>query len=317
MRCNQKDGVRYVMLRAKDYFLLLVVYASILAAVLFPRLGEAFQPYPQQFLMVLFFLSFLTVQLDEIGTLLKRSVGTVALFTLFKLLLLPAAIYFLFLFLAPAYAPSALLLAAVSTGVTAPFISNVVGGNSALVMVMVVVTSPLVPLTLPLLVEIFLGQTVALSFAGMIRMLATVILIPIIAVEILRRFAPRALPPLMKLNYPISLVLFAVINLGVFSQYADFFRREPVLLIEATAVATLLCGLFAVPGCLLFRKGPVEDRIAGAVAAGNINNVLVIVFASRFFGPLEPTVAAMYLIPYFAVIIPLRFYKTRARGAGR
>ncbi len=302
------------MLRAKDYVLLLVVYTSILAAVLFPDLGEPFRPYPQHLLMLVFFLSFLTVRLDEIGALLKRSPGAIVIFTLFKLILLPAAVYGLFLVLAPAYAMSALLLAAVSTGVTAPFISGVVGGNSALVMVMVVTTSPLVPVTLPLLIELFLGQAVELSFAGMIRMLATVIFIPIIAVEILRRWAPRTLPPLLKLNYPLSLLLFALINLGVFSQYAEFFRREPALLIEATVVATVLCALFIVPGGLLFRKGPVEDRLAGAVAAGNINNVLVIVFASRFFGPLEPTVAAMYLIPYFAVIIPLRLYRTRGRS---
>lgn len=305
------------MLRAKDYFLLLVVYASILAAVLFPGLGSVFQPYPQHFLMVLFFLSFLTVRLDEIGTILRRSPGVIAGFTLFKLVLLPGAVYFLFLFLAPAYAPSALLLAAVSTGVTAPFISNVVGGNSALVMVLVVVTSPLVPLTLPLLAELFLGQTVDLSFSGMIRMLATVIFVPIAAVEILRRWAPRTLPPLLKWNYPISLVLFVLINLGVFSRYADFFRREPALLAEAAGVAMLLAALFALPGCLLFRRGPVADRLAGAVAACNINNVLVIVFASRFFGPLEPTVAALYLIPYFAVIIPLRIYGARARASRR
>jgi predicted Na+-dependent transporter len=90
------------MLRAKDYVLLLVVYASILAAVLFPDLGEPFRPYPQHLLMLVFFLSFLTVRLDEIGSVLKRSPGAVVLFTLFKLILLPAAVYGLFLVLAPA-----------------------------------------------------------------------------------------------------------------------------------------------------------------------------------------------------------------------
>mgnify|MGYP007111973671 FL=1 len=31
---------------------------------------------------------------------------------------------------------------------------------------------------------------------------------------------------------------------------------------------------------------------------GNMNNVLVIVFASAFFGPIEPLVPAMYIIPF-------------------
>jgi BASS family bile acid:Na+ symporter len=69
-----------------------------------------------------------------------------------------------------------------------------------------VTTSPLVPVTLPVLAELFLGQAVSLSFTSMLRMLATVIFVPIIAVEILRRWAPRTLPPLLKLNYPLSLL---------------------------------------------------------------------------------------------------------------
>lgn len=43
----------------------------------------------------------------------------------------------------------------------------------------------------------------------------------------------------------------------------------------------------------------------------NMNNVLVIVFSSQFFGPIEPMVAAMYMIPFFAVVIPLRYYRYR------
>jgi BASS family bile acid:Na+ symporter len=49
---------------------------------------------------------------------------------------------------------------------------------------------------------------------------------------------------------------------------------------------------------------------------GNINNVLVIVFASEFFGPVEPLVAAMYMIPFFVIVIPLRCYHHRKTMTG-
>ena len=51
--------------------------------------------------------------------------------------------------------------------------------------------------------------------------------------------------------------------------------------------------------------------MAGAVMLGNVNNVLVIVFSSEFFGPVEPLVAAMYMIPFFVIVIPLRYYRHR------
>ena len=59
-----------------------------------------------------------------------------------------------------------------------------------------------------------------------------------------------------------------------------------------------------------------ENQLAGAVMLGNMNNVLVIVFSSEFFGPIEPIVAAMYIIPFFGLVMPLRYYSHwRARAA--
>jgi len=37
-----------------------------------------------------------------------------------------------------------------------------------------------------------------------------------------------------------------------------------------------------------------------------LNNVLVLVFSSQFFGPMAATLAAMYMFPFFAMIIPIR-----------
>ncbi len=304
------------MFRLKDFILLLVIFSSMLAGILFPRSGTVFQPYLQQFLMVFVFLSFLPIRLDDIWTLLKDSPRMFSAFVVFKILILPLAIYALFLAVAPTYAASALLLSAISTGVTAPFISNLLGGNSALVMMMVVVTSPLIPFTLPALVALLLARYVDISFAEMFRMLALVVFVPVITVEILRRTAPRLLDGIMTIRYPLSLALFALLNLGVFSRYSDFFFQEPMAIFGASIVATVLGIIYSFLGVLFFLKKPMPDRIAGAVSMMNVNNVLVIVFASRFFGPLEPTVAAMYILPYFFLIIPLRIYQGRGAGKG-
>jgi BASS family bile acid:Na+ symporter len=37
-----------------------------------------------------------------------------------------------------------------------------------------------------------------------------------------------------------------------------------------------------------------------------MNNVLIIVFSSQFFGPLAPTLAAVYILPFFLMIVPAR-----------
>jgi bile acid:Na+ symporter, BASS family len=298
-------------LHLKDILLVLVVISSMAAAIIFPDFAARFKVFPFYCLMINFFLSYLSIDLASVWKALKGYSTQIFVFTVMKLAILPVIIYFVFHSIAPDYALSALLLTAVSTGVVAPMISNMVGGNSALVLVVVVITSALSPFTLPALIKAVVAKEVTISFLSMLRMLATVIFIPIAIVEIIRYVLPRLVAPILKIQFPVSLLLFGLINLGVFYRYAPFFEKEPSVIIIATAVAFFLAAIYCVVGILFFRRGRVENQLAGAVMLGNINNVLVIVFSSEFFGPLEPLVAAMYMIPFFVIVIPLRYYHHR------
>lgn len=301
------------MIRANDLILLVVLFSSMVAGILAPDFGAHFQPYPLYLMMAFFFLSLLPIRLDAIWDTLRKGWVFIAFLTAVKIVLLPAAVYGLFHAVFPEYALGALLLTGISTGVVAPFISNLVGANSALVLVLVVVTSPLVPFTLPVLVKLLSEQAMALSLFAMIRMLALVVFIPVLVVEVLRRIVPRLLEAIDRRRFPISLVLFATINLAVFSKYSVYFHQRPSTILVATVVAGVLAAIYLGVGMILSRQRSLEDQLASAVSLGNMNNVLVIVFAARFFSPLEPTLAAMYMIPFFGLIVPLRIYGRRSR----
>ena len=303
------------MLRLNDLILLLVVFLSMLAGILLPDFSSFFQPYPLYLMMFLLFLSFLPIKPEAVWHTIRHNGKTVLWLSFLKLIALPVVIYFLFRVFYPSYALAALLLTGISTGVVAPFISSLLNANSFLVLVMVVVSSPIVPFTLPALVKILAGQTIEISFLGMMRMLCMVIFIPILSIQVLRRLTPGLLESIMKRRFPISLFIFAIINLGIFSKYAGFFRQNPATLVEATLIAVVLGAVYVVFGILVQCKSTVENQLAASVSFGNMNNVLVIVFSSQFFGPLEPTLAAMYMIPFFGLILPLRIYK-RIRKTG-
>jgi BASS family bile acid:Na+ symporter len=298
----------------KDLILMMVVYASMVAGILCPGFCASFQPLPVYFLMVLFFLSFLSIELDDVWRTFRESSGIIAAFVILKLVVVPVILYYLFRVIAPSYAVAALLLGGISTGVVAPFVSNLVRGNSPLVLVVVVITSALIPFTLPALIKLLLSREVEISLMAMVWMLALVIFVPIAAVQVLRRLAPAFLKGVMRMNFPLSLFLFAAINLGIFSRYSDFLRQAPFTIVMATVVAIALSVIFCLTGILFFLGRPVEDQLAGAVMLGNMNNVLVLVFSSEFFTPIEPMVAAMYLIPFFGLVIPLRYYDQRRRA---
>jgi len=294
--------------RLNDVVLIVVVISSMVFAIVFPDFSSRFKEFPFYCLMINFFLSYLSIDLKAVWKTLRGHSLKILALSVLKLAVLPTVIYFIFYFIAPDYALAALLLGGVSSGVVSPMISNMVRGNSALVLIVVIITSVLVPFTLPAIIKIISAKEVAISFLAMLRMLATVIFIPIIAVEVIRYLMPRLVAPIMKIQFPLALITFALINLGVFYRYAPFFKKEPSMIILATVVASSLAAIFCVVGILVSRRSTLEDQLASVVILTNVNNVLVIVFSSEFFGPVEPLVAAMYMIPFFVVVIPLRYY---------
>lgn len=302
------------MFRLKDLVLISVLFGSMLGGILLPGFGSFFQPYPMVLLMFLLFLSLLSVRIDAIRHTVRESLLRILLLTLIKMVILPIAIYSLFRAVYPSYAIAALLLSGVSTGVLAPFISNLLKGNNALALVMVVITSPLLPFTLPVLVKLLVSRSIEISLLAMVRMLFMVIFVPIFLVELLRRLWPALLKRMMSVQFPASLFAIALINLGVFSRYADFFHQKPSTILISIFVAIFLCAAFLMVALSIQWKQPLENQMAAVASLGNVNNILVIVFSAQFFGPPEPTVAAMYQIPFFGLILPMRIYRRWQEG---
>jgi BASS family bile acid:Na+ symporter len=302
------------MFRLRDLILLIVIYSSLAAGVLFPREAGIFQSFPLYTMMSLLFLSFLSIRISEIRHTIRSSGFVISCFLFIKMILLPILIFYLFRLLWPTYSLAALLLSGISSGVVAPFISTLLLANTPLVLVMVVASSLLVPFTLPALVDFLCGQSMDISLWAMMRLLLLVVFIPVILAQGVRRFSRLLTGALMKNQFVISLFLFAITNLGIFSRYSEFFYQAPMTIVLAAAAAFVLGVLYLVSGLAVSWGRRPEDRLAAVICLGIMNNVLVIVFSSQFFTPIEPTVAAMYMIPFFGLILPLRAYRERKQG---
>ncbi len=126
----------------------------------------------------------------------------------------------------------------------------------------------------------------------------------------LRKLIPRLIEGLHRIRYPLSLILFAVTNLGVFSRYADIFRENPALIGESFMVSVGLAGFYIIAGIAVAFRRPVSEIVGTIIIFGIMNNILVIVFGSAFFRALVPAVAAVYTIPFYGLILPLRLFQS-------
>ena len=136
------------MLRIKDIVLLLVVFSSMAAGVTWPGETRFLGAYLSWILMGLLFLAFLKVVPPSIWETLRRYPSKLAMLIMTKLILLPCIIYLVMAKVIPAYALGMLLLAGVSTGLSASFFAGLVGASIPLVLAMTVLTTLLLPVTL-------------------------------------------------------------------------------------------------------------------------------------------------------------------------
>jgi BASS family bile acid:Na+ symporter len=228
------------MFSPRDFLLLAVSFGSLLIGVLAPRVCAPLQPFPVVWMMLLLFLSFLSIRIAQIWETARRSSMRIAWFLLFRMILFPVTVALLFRLIWPAYSLSALLLAGISTGAVAPFFANLLQANMAFVLVVMVASSLMVPFTLPPLVALLFGHSMEIPLLDMMRLLIMVVFIPLAVAEVLKRTAPRAVDLIRGKQFPISLTLFALTNLGVFSKLAYFFRQNLLILVTSISAAFLL-----------------------------------------------------------------------------
>ena len=296
---------------------MIVVFGSMAAGVLWPNETRKLGPFLSLFLMGMLFLAFLKVFPSEIWDTLQRYSIKLPLLILAKLIVIPLIIYPLAIKFLPAYALGLTLLAGVSTGLSAPFFSGYVGANIPLVLAMTVVTTLLLPLSLPLIVKILIGKELHFDLIGLVGFMAVLIFLPLLVSAFFRRMLPRISDWLDEYSYPISLVLFAAMNLGAFGLYAPFLRAHHSEVMIVVLVSSGLGAVLASAGVVLFWSASPLERVAAGGALGWINNVLVIVLGNYFNDPLISVLAALYMVPYYLLIIPLGHLSRGSERAGR
>lgn len=298
------------MFSLRDVFLLIVSFGAMLAGALAPGICKPFQPYPVVCMMCLLFLSFLSIRLLNIWETARQYPLRITWFLLYRMIVFPVAVALLFRLIWPAYSLSALLLTGISTGAVAPFFANLLQANMAMVLVMTVASSLLVPFTLPPLVTLLFGRSMEIPLMQMMQLLVMVVFIPLAAAETLKRWLPRLADRIRSGQFVLSLVLIGITNLGIFSKYADFFHQNIAIIAASLSAAFLVGAICLAAGWLAAWRWQLADQLGAIISLWIMNYCLVMVFSAQFFSPLEPVVAALYTLPFYALVIPVRTWRT-------
>jgi bile acid:Na+ symporter, BASS family len=285
------------------------ILASTISGIIFPSLGEFFSPYILLILGLLLFFNLIQLNFQDLISTFKKP-KFLFILCITKVLVIPVTMYFVTNQIFPKYALSVLLLSGISTGLGAPFVTNYVGGRLSIVVGMVIVTSLVVPFILPALVYILYNSEFSIPVLDMILLLVISLIVPLIGSGIIKKYLPKIATNINKSSLPISIILMALINLAIFSEFSDYFYLEFTFVTTTTVVAFALFAVFAITGYLIMnlnnRGTSMKYKISGLIAISYVNNILVTVFAQQFFGSQVAALAAFYNMPYYIGIIFLK-----------
>jgi BASS family bile acid:Na+ symporter len=110
------------------------------AGILLPATGRLIEPYILVWLGVLLFLNLLRLNSSDLAVVFKKP-RQIAVLSIIKIVVLRVGMYVLAYVVYEPFALPVLLLSGISTGLGAPFVVNIIGGQLPLVIGMIIVTS--------------------------------------------------------------------------------------------------------------------------------------------------------------------------------
>ena len=275
------------------------------AGILLPAAGRLIEPYTLVWLGALLFLNLLRLNTSDLVAQFKTPRQLVVL-SIIKLVVLPVGMYTLAYVIYEPFALPILLLSGISTGLGAPFVVNLMGGQLPLVIGMIIITSIAVPFVLPSIVYAFAHTQFEIPLQYMVFLLSIALFTPLAAGWLTKKFFPAASRFADKNSFPLSLLFIVLINWGMFAKFAGLFYSEQAFLLQTIATAFLCYAAYSLVGYVGTVGKNLEEKRAGLIAMSYINNVLVAVFAFQFFGLHVAALAALYNIPYYIGIIVIK-----------
>jgi BASS family bile acid:Na+ symporter len=254
-------------------------------------------------MMIMLFLAFIKISPADVGRALMSNWGGMIWGSLLRLVIAPALAYWATLAWYPPLALPILLLAGASTGVSSPFFTSLCRGNISYCLVMAVVTSLILPISLPIMVKVLAHATLDYDLAAMALFLAMIIFVPLGAAFVFRALAPELLDPMNRMSYPISLVVVAGINFGALGRYVPYLKTNPEQILYCAVFSIGLALVMALLGWCSARARNWADRVAASGSQVWVNNILVLALAVYMNQPLAATLSVFYLIPLYGFVV--------------
>lgn len=283
----------------------IVLLAGIVFALWIPIPFNVPHFVPKLILGLMLFLVFLKIDALEILENMKNYKLMIYV-TFVYMFAIPLLFYFLMKIFNPELAVAMLLLTSMPAGVSTPALTDIVKGNISLSMSLVITSQLIAPFTVPLLFWIFVGNSLAINKLLLLKDIAILVFVPLIASQVVKKFLPLAIKRTQHLFTSANVfLLFSFVYVAMSSQ-RDIIMQNPAGLVWQVAVIYLVFIILHFIGYFICYRDKKENRIAIAIGATYMNNGMAIVLAVSYFSPAILVLMVLSELPWNTLLAPFK-----------
>lgn len=290
----------------EEKFWLLLIIALVLGLVS-PFLGKDLSFLIIPSLMVILFLTYLKIDYLDILSHVKQP-KFIAYVLCIYLLLIPAVLYAVVSFMHPSLAISVLLLCSMPPGAAAPFLTDLMKGNTTLSIAVTFLSYIIAPFTVVALFFFLTQKTIQLDLWGLAQTLLLINFLPLIFSQIVRKYKKGLIKRTQTYFSVTNIVLITLMVYIIIASQSQQILSQPLSsLISDTFWLFFIFTIHLIAGYYLAFWRKKDEKIALAVSKAYMNNALAIGLAFSFFEPRVIILMVLSEIPWNTTLGPFRY----------
>lgn len=281
----------------ENNFAVLLIVVTVLA-FFYPQTFLWGDGHGDEMLMTALFFGCLKIDFAEVFHL-RENFGKMLIFVAINIILFPVLFYLCSFGIDQQTRIGLFLWLAASGAVVTPLLASFLGLKVLWPTVFVVLTSSLIPFTLPFLTQSLFGLSVNVSVSSMMLFLAKIVFVPGILAALFRYFSPKLVKKILPFSGTIGSIVI-LIFMGLLVAINQVFLGEHLFHLSTLPILFYLFLL----GFLRFLVGyfvPAankSERWTNSLMFGNPNNGLIILLAAEFFSPQVLFVLLLSEVPW-------------------
>lgn len=207
-----------------------------------------------------------------------------------------------------------LLLISMPAAVASPALTDIVKGNIALSLSIVITTTIVAPITVPLLFWFIQFNELSVNPWWLFKDLALLMFIPLVTSQLIKKYASRFIEKKSHLFTSVNIIILSLMVYTVMGSQRDVIINDFIKFLWQTGFLYLVFILLHVLG---YFTGFAEDnkgKIATTIGSAYRNNGMAIVLAALYFEPSIVVLMVLTEFPWNTLLIPFkRFVQHRQK----